>query len=562
MIVFRKQLLGKKFQQRTSKLFFLLALVYLLSFFLKCDSCQRGSDHRSIEDSNYFASSRTNFTVAFVIDPLLACDEQDALYQAFLKRKRVSERTKQVSTPYLVSTGSRDEPLCEVRFVDGYLAGIPADRFKQPSVCFTVKHGQPVEFPLQALPHTLVSLSAAEWGIAGDWVAKLSDTAIANWRVPKIKLIIFGNNRLQSLERLFKSLSGGLYLDDIESGQIALHIHLDGQAPEEIEQMALNFIANGTFSHLIHTGQVSLQRRISRAGLLHSVMESWYPITEEGQPQSEYAVFLEDDIEVSPLFYHWVKYAILRYRYAGEEQGKLMGISLYTPVVNEIGPKRRSFSPSVLASNSSFTQIDSDPFLLQVPCSWGAAFFPEFWLRFRDYMQSRVGYQSTVNPSAAVEWLKTKLSISNLSAISIPNQSRVNTWNRSWKRHLIELMYYDPHFMLYPKIPFHKDSRRPVISGSLVQDAEVSITYASYSTNHMDKGDHVHSMELSRLNALVSLYKTPLLTLPHFSQRSATLAFNWTLPGRDEIVWPNLAALSNLKTFNLFHRLISSPFSR
>ena len=41
-----------------------------------------------------------------------------------------------------------------------------------------------------------------------------------------------------------------------------------------------------------------------------AIVESWYP-----KGNHSYGVFLEDDVEVSPLFYAWLKYAILYYRY-------------------------------------------------------------------------------------------------------------------------------------------------------------------------------------------------------------------------------------------------------
>ena len=53
-----------------------------------------------------------------------------------------------------------------------------------------------------------------------------------------------------------------------------------------------------------------LHHRVVHAGLLTAIVESWYP-----QSNDSYGVLLEDDVEVSPLFYAWMKMAILRYRY-------------------------------------------------------------------------------------------------------------------------------------------------------------------------------------------------------------------------------------------------------
>ena len=56
-------------------------------------------------------------------------------------------------------------------------------------------------------------------------------------------------------------------------------------------------------------GPIYIHHRVIHAGLLTSIVESWYPHTND-----TYGVILEDDVEVSPLFYAWIKMALLRYR--------------------------------------------------------------------------------------------------------------------------------------------------------------------------------------------------------------------------------------------------------
>ena len=62
---------------------------------------------------------------------------------------------------------------------------------------------------------------------------------------------------------------------------------------------------NFTWKH----GLKSVRHRILLAGLMPAIVESWYPSN-----NNTYGLLLEDDIEVSPLFYAWAKMAILRYR--------------------------------------------------------------------------------------------------------------------------------------------------------------------------------------------------------------------------------------------------------
>lgn len=66
-----------------------------------------------------------------------------------------------------------------------------------------------------------------------------------------------------------------------------------------------------SFANVWPYGQVRLRRRVMPAGLFTSIVESWYPVDNHS-----YAVLLEDDIEVSPLFYVWLKLNLLKYRYS------------------------------------------------------------------------------------------------------------------------------------------------------------------------------------------------------------------------------------------------------
>lgn len=57
-------------------------------------------------------------------------------------------------------------------------------------------------------------------------------------------------------------------------------------------------------------GSLFLHHRVIHGGLLPAVVESWYP-----QNNHTYGLLLEDDVELSPLFYAWIKMTLLRYRY-------------------------------------------------------------------------------------------------------------------------------------------------------------------------------------------------------------------------------------------------------
>jgi hypothetical protein len=102
---------------------------------------------------------------------------------------------------------------------------------------------------------------------------------------------VITQDRPASLARLLRSLAAAHYLgDDVE-----LSVSIDSGADGDTLALAANF----TWAH----GRKRVRRRVLRAGLISAVAESWYPDDDD-----DYGLLLEDDIEVSPLFYSWLKY--------------------------------------------------------------------------------------------------------------------------------------------------------------------------------------------------------------------------------------------------------------
>ena len=69
--------------------------------------------------------------------------------------------------------------------------------------------------------------------------------------------------------------------------------------------------------------------------------------------------------------------AIQKYYFVSDRNPKLMGLSLYRPVHDELTEK--------------FFTVDNNnvPFAFQQPCSWGAVWFPGPWRYFRNWMSAQ-----------------------------------------------------------------------------------------------------------------------------------------------------------------------------
>ncbi|KAJ7245153.1 hypothetical protein B0H12DRAFT_1127983 [Mycena haematopus] len=337
---------------------------------------------------------------------------------------------------------------------------------QEADVIFTVD--EPATQPVRSERAAIVRLPRDDLPYAY-WMGSLSLTEWKNWHVPQIQISIITQDRPQSLERLLSSLTRGRYFGD----SVGLRMNLEQSSNFE----TIRIVGTYQWSH----GTVFTHRRVVHGGLLPAVVESWYPNSNDS-----YGILLEDDVEVSPLFYAWIKMGILRYRY-GEtrnQTARLFGISLYQQKNIELHPDgRKAFDPRKLFAKNNIPD-PSTPYLSQIPCSWGAVYFPEHWREFHTYLADRLS-------EATME----------IERIVVPNV-RSNNWTKSWKKYFIEMVYLRGYVMLYPNYE----------------------GFVSLSTNHLEIGSHVKDrpkdkqevfmLPLMELGSSVDLLDLPGARLP------------------------------------------------
>lgn len=243
-----------------------------------------------------------------------------------------------------------------------------------------------------------------------------------------------------------------------------------------------------------------------------AIVESWYPSSNDN-----YGVILEDDIEVSPLFYTWIKYNILHYRYSKRDMGydRIYGISLYSPRNLELLPEGRiEFDPNDVLLPSDFSP--RTPYASQVPCSWGAVYFPEHWREFHHYLTTRL----------------MDIRHSQRLHIHVPN-SRSERWKKSWKKYFIEMVYLRAYVMVYPNFQ----------------------AFESFSTNHLEFGTHIKH---ERAQVALDSFVVPLM------QRNTILSQlpDHRLPRFDELpmmdLWGDLMTHDEMeKVAATWHQAVS-----
>ncbi|KAG5654365.1 hypothetical protein H0H81_003823 [Sphagnurus paluster] len=336
------------------------------------------------------------------------------------------------------------------------------------------------------------------------WMSSLSLQEWKNWHKPRIDISIITNNRPRSLERLLSSLAQGLYFGDT----VDLRVNLEHSADRHTMQIAENLSwAQGT---------VFLHHRTVQGGLLPAVVESWYP-----RSNDTYGLLLEDDVELSPLFYAWAKI----YGAARNRSPCMFGISLYQQKNVELPPEgRRPFNARALFAASGLPHANT-PYLSPIPCSWGAVYFPEHWREFHAYLAMRL-------PSKLRPGTGTGLRLGPTQVV-VPDV-RSNRWAHSWKKYFIELVYLRGYVMLYPNF------------------AE----FASLSTNHVEVGAHVRVRTREKQQQFV----VPLMPLPVGGSAGAGGVLE--LPGGTLPAWDAMPVLNLTGSLTTLVSLVDTGLAR
>ena len=194
----------------------------------------------------------------------------------------------------------------------------------------------------------------------------------------------------------------------------------------------------------------------------------------------------------------------------------MFGISLYQQKVNELRPEgRRPFDAHNVFTAHGLSNTNT-PYVSQVPCSWGAVYFPEHWREFHAYLNLRF----------SDDWLSTDEHV-------VPHV-RSNKWRKSWKKFFIEMVYLRGYAMLYPNYD----------------------GFLSLSTNHLEVGSHVKEEPKEAYDQKKMLFTLPLIPLneqPKGDRKSVDTGLldlpQKRLPSRSEL--PVLDLLGELSSATL-----------
>lgn len=252
---------------------------------------------------------------------------------------------------------------------------------------------------------------------------------------------------------------------------------------------ALDFVENASIVREIDAvmeslaswphGNVRVRRRTAHAGLRDNILGAWLPESNHSAP----ALFLEDDIELSPLWWVWVQ-ASLR-RYAQPPSRGLIGISLFTPDdlneaftnsdrLDESGKPAPSCSWQATHARarvpSSSPVGAASAVLFAQPVSWGALYFPHAWRSFLGNAYSLRRMARSELPLVPCPKHESGCNLGTSPSDTARTRVVVNRWgSSSWKRLLAIHMVAHGLYLAYPNLP----------------------RLASFTTNHVEHGVHL-----------------------------------------------------------------------
>lgn len=140
-------------------------------------------------------------------------------------------------------------------------------------------------------------------------------------------------------------------------------------------------------------GEKLLHYRTANVGLQAQWLEAWWPSSD-----NEFAFVVEDDLEVSPLYYKFLKGLITNYYY---------NVSNYSPSVYGASLQRPRFVPG---KHGNKMHLDSETrlFLYQLVGTWGQLLFPKPWKEFRLWydIHKAKGFKPLLQGMVTTGWYK------------------------------------------------------------------------------------------------------------------------------------------------------------
>ncbi|KAL8992946.1 MAG: hypothetical protein Q9169_006716 [Polycauliona sp. 2 TL-2023] len=275
------------------------------------------------------------------------------------------------------------------------------------------------------------------------WIARLDSGSLAAWQTTYVDIMIHAPPHSSgSLIRLLRSIEAADYFGHRRP-------HLTIELPAEVDHPTKQYLEKLVWPPVdsslpSHSSQVTLRHRIPRRTFTVEeasvrLVESFYP----ARPANSHVLVLSPQVELSPVYFHFLMYHLLKYKYSSSasmstQVENLMGLSLELPTMHL--NESEMFHPPMISPNSmgpGDSKEDPTPFLWQAPNSNAALYFGDKWVEFHSFLSSRVSLDPT---------------------IILPQPNLISENYPSWLEYVLELMRARGYTLLYPNFSSDRES--------------------------------------------------------------------------------------------------------
>ena len=321
---------------------------------------------------------------------------------------------------------------------------VHVDNFIEPQVIIVDGSGQEDSFFINSIRRKTHDMSKTLIELPADvtenmmWITRLDAGSLSAWQTTYIEILIHAPpDSSGSLVRLLNSIEDADYFNYRRP-------HLTVELPEEVDPNTWSYLQEFIWPPLsdgsvAHQSQVTLRHRVPRGSrdsqeATAHMVESFYP----ARTLDSNVLILSPQVELSPLYYHYLMYTLLGYKYSSSGRGleisEVLGISLELPHYylndSKVLEPPMILSSSVGGSAISSTSEDITPFLWQAPNSNAALYFGDKWMEFHSFLTRRL---------AATKMKTTPI-----------YHKQISDKYPSWMEFLLEMIRVRGYTMLYP----------------------------------------------------------------------------------------------------------------
>lgn len=207
------------------------------------------------------------------------------------------------------------------------------------------------------------------------------------------------------------------------------------ELPHDVDQALLNYLENFSWPPDKNSQFFTLRRRIGTHIDVEEASVRFADAVFPKDPLYSHVLVLSPQVTLAPSYFHFLKYAILNYKYATRRPAAidhLVGISLELPSLwPTTGGEFRQTEKYILERASESQKSEVPMFMWQVPNSNAALYFGDKWREFQSFMANRRTVSSLSQKPLLPDFVMPK---------TFP----------AWVDYLFELMHARGYSMLFP----------------------------------------------------------------------------------------------------------------